>query len=359
MAANSSFGGTGDVKRTVIAAWTIAAATPLMAHHSPNLHFLRGEIVEIDGILSAAEWQNPHTQLAVTVTGANGADEIWLIEGRSASQYVRAGVTRDAFQVGDPIRVAGFPGRRNPTALFATNILLASGNELVTDNFVEPRWPNGRAMLMSSANVSVELAELPSDDNGIFRVWGPDRTNHGIEGTGRTLWADSYPLTDFARSTQDNWDRIEDNPYIRCGNGMPAIMDLGTPMEFVREDNAVALYLEEQDSVRRIHLTEESAASDAGGPFGVSKGRWLGDTLEVTTTDIEWEWFDQEGIPQSDALIIDERFTPSEDGKVLRYQMTATDPEVFTEPVVLDRVWVWDPTEEVRTYNCVWDRDDL
>jgi hypothetical protein len=359
MAAIFRIGGNSDVKRSLTAAWTMMAAAPVLAHHSPNLHFIRGEIVEIDGILTAAEWQNPHTQLAVTVTDANGADEVWLIEGRSASQYVRAGVTQDAFQVGDPIRIAGFPGRRNPTALFATNILLASGNELVTDNFVEPRWPGGRAMLLSSANASVELEELPSDDNGIFRVWGPDRTNHGIEGTGRTLWLESYPLTDYARSIQDSWDRIEDNPYIRCGNGMPAIMDLGTPMEFVQEEDAIVLYLEEQDSIRRIYMTDAAAAAATGGPFGISSGHWDGDTLEVTTTDIEWEWFDQQGIPQSDALVVRERFTPSADGRVLRYEMTATDPEVFTEPVILDRVWVWDPTEEVRPYDCVWDRDDL
>jgi len=33
-------------------------------HHSPNLHFIRGEIIEISGVLTQADWQNPHTQLA-------------------------------------------------------------------------------------------------------------------------------------------------------------------------------------------------------------------------------------------------------------------------------------------------------
>ncbi len=337
----------------------IALSPAVLAHHSPNLHFVRSEIVEIDGVLTQADWQNPHTQLAVTTTAQDGSEVVWLIESRGASQFARAGVTADVFGIGNSVRVAGFPGRRNSTAIFATNILLADGRELVSDNFVEPRWPQGRALLLTQSNQSVAPSDLPANDDGIFRVWGPDRSDHGIEGTGRTLWVDSYPLTENARTTQANWDRIADNPYIRCGNGMPAIMDLATPMEFVQENDDIVLYLEEQDSVRRIHMTAGAAAGDQGGPFGRSSGRWDGDTLEVTTTAIDWPWFDQAGVPQSDALRLVERFTPSPDGRVLRYQVTATDPEVFSEPVILNRIWVWDPSEEIRPYNCVWDRDDL
>ena len=53
------------------------------------------------------------------------------------------------------------------------------------------------------------------------------------------------------------------------------------------------------------------AGGAAPGPFGYSVGRWDGDTLEVTTTDIDWPWFDQSGIRQTEALHLVERFTPS------------------------------------------------
>jgi len=336
----------------------LPAALP--AHHSPNLHFIRGEIVEISGVLTQADWQNPHTQLAVTTTGEDGSGVVWLIEGRSASQYTRAGVSREVFRAGDEIRIAGFPGRRNSTAIFATNILLANGRELVTDNFVEPRWPEGRPLLLTHSNDSVAVENPPSGAESIFRIWGPDRSDSGIDGTGRTLWLDSYPLTDSARTTQANWDRVADNPYISCGNGMPAIMDLGTPMKFVQEGDDIVLYLEEQDSVRRIQMGNAVAGDEAApSPFGRSTGRWDGDTLEVTTTDIDWPWFDQSGVPQSEALRLVERFTPSADGRILRYEAVATDPETFTEPVRLSRAWVWAPNEEIRPYNCTWEREDL
>jgi hypothetical protein len=347
------------MKRILIFSSAAMLTTATQAHHSPNLHFDRGDIVEIAGTLTQAYWQNPHTQLAVRSTDENGEESIWLIEGRSASQFTRAGVSRDSFHVGDAIRIAGFRGRRNTSALFATNILLADGRELVTDNFADARWPQGEALMLSPTEQVVAAEDLPTDVEGIFRVWGPDRSNHGIDGTGRTLWEDSYPLTDYARGVQESWDRITDNPYIRCGNGMPAIMDLGTPMQFTRDGSDILLYLEEQDSERRIHMSTSSQSREANGPFGLSVGRWDGETLEVTTTDIDWAWFDQSGIPQSNALKTVERFTPSDDGRMLDYTLVASDPDIFTEPVELNRVWAWAPTETVQAYNCIWDREDL
>ncbi len=332
----------------------------VQAHHSPNLHFDRSNIVEITGQLTEIDWQNPHTQLTVRASTEDGRDEIWLIEARGASQFARAGVTRDFFETGSNVSVAGFAGRRNSTAMFATNILLADGRELVVDSFTTPRWSANMALLLSSRAPSSSANDSPNNPESIFRVWSPDRSDHGIDGTGRTLWLTDYPLTDFARNTQSNWNPVTDNPYINCQNGMPAMMDLATPMEFVRKGNDIILNLEEQDAVRQIRMAPNSIDDNgAAGPYGHSIGRWDGTTLEVTTTNIDWPWFDQAGIPQSAQLQLVERFSPSADGLILRYSVTATDPVIFTESVVLDRAWVWDPTERLRPYNCIWDRSDL
>ena len=348
------------MNRSNILSVTLFISVSVPAHHSPNLHFDREDIVEISGQLTQADWLNPHTQLAVTTTAEDGNETVWLIEGRSAHQFARAGVTRNFFKIGSDIRVAGFRGRRNPTAMFATNILLADRRELVTDSFVTPRWFADNSIMLTAGNQVTAVEDAPTDANGIFRVWSRDHSDHGIDGTGRTLWLDSYPLTESARTTQANWDRIADNPYINCQTGMPAIMDLATPMEFVQDGDDIVLNLEEQDSVRRINMTPTIANDEkTSSSFGRSVGRWDGSTLEVITTNIDWPWFDQTGIPQSKELQLVERFTPSTDGLVLRYQVTATDPEVFTETVVLDRAWVWDPGEQIRPYNCIWERDDL
>ncbi|HET9269909.1 MAG TPA: hypothetical protein VFO31_17155, partial [Vicinamibacterales bacterium] len=48
-----------------------------------------------------------------------------------------------------------------------------------------------------------------------------------------------------------------------------------------------------------------------------------------------------------------ERYTPTPDGTRLTMRMTVTDPDTFTQPVELQRSWVWRPGETVKPYNCV------
>ena len=339
----------------------VGLSTGALAHHSPNLHFDRSDIAEVTGEIVDVAWRNPHTEITVVVAGENGQEVEWLVDTRGATQFLRVGLDQEMFQVGDSIQVAGFRGRRNRTAIFSTNILLSDGRELVADNFAEPRWAPSRAVNLVSRDQTLPSAEaLPSDVEGIFRVWGRDRSNYGIQGTGRSLWKDSYPLTASAQAAQAGWDRVADNPYIRCETGMPAIMDLGTPMEFIQEGLDIVLYLEEQDSVRRIHMAAAEASADPEPtPMGYSVGRWEDETLVVMTSAVNWPWFDQSGVPQTDAAQFVERFTPSGDGRILTYEITVTDPGTFTEPVLLERHWVWEPTLQRRPYNCVWERSDL
>jgi hypothetical protein len=47
-----------------------------------------------------------------------------------------------------------------------------------------------------------------------------------------------------------------------------------------------------------------------------------------------------------------ERFSVSDDGSQLEYELTVVDPATFTEPVVLDKQWIWRPGEQVRPYDC-------
>ncbi|MED5535120.1 MAG: DUF6152 family protein [Pseudomonadota bacterium] len=339
----------------------VSFSASAVAHHSPNLHFDRNEVTEVSGEISEVAWRNPHTEITVLATDEDGEEILWLVDARGASQFLRAGLDEDMFRVGEHIQVAGFRGRRNRNAVFSTNILLADGRELVADNFAQPRWAADRVVnLVTRDPTPISTEDLPSNGEGIFRVWGRDRSNYGIQGTGRSLWKDSYPLTEQAQVAQASWDRVADNPYIRCETGMPAIMDLGTPMQFVQEGGDIVLYLEEQDSVRRIHMTSDTAPIDGNRTsMGYSVGHWENETLVVVTTSVNWPWFDQSGVSQTELVEFIERFTPNSDGSILNYTVTVTDSNIFTEPVLLERHWVWEPNEELRPYNCVWERNDL
>ena len=96
-----------------------------------------------------------------------------------------------------------------------------------------------------------------------------------------------------------------------------------------------------------------SADGQPYSPLGYSVGHWQQSTLVVTTTHIDWPWFDRRGVPQSEAVEIVERFTLSEDEARFDYSATITDPATFTEPVVLDTYRVWAPGEVIEPYDCV------
>jgi hypothetical protein len=43
----------------------------------------------------------------------------------------------------------------------------------------------------------------------------------------------------------------------------------------------------------------------------------------------------------------------------LDYSVEATDPAVFTETVLMEKRWIWIPGEEVKPYDCSYERHDL
>ena len=76
-------------------------------------------------------------------------------------------------------------------------------------------------------------------------------------------------------------------------------------------------------------------------PLGYSAGKWEGEALVVTTTHIDWPYFELYGlvgVPQSRAMRIVERFTPRDGGATFQYDWSATDPAAFTETVTYEEL---------------------
>ncbi len=334
--------------RFAVALGSLTQPLAALAHHSPNVHFDRTQTVEFIGELTRIAWRNPHVLMTVRTTADDGAQVVWNLEYLAPSFLSRQGISQDLFSTGDIVRVAGYPGRTSPTALFATNILAADGREVFDFQLVGSRFTDDIAGVTFAEYQNARKQALPESAEGIFRVW---TTDVALIGPDRTLWKDTYPLTDQAEAAHASWDRVADNPYIRCENGMPAIMDQFYPMEFVTEGEDILVRLEELDMVRTIHMTD-AARDPSPSVLGYSTGRWDGESLVVTTTHINWPWFDQTGVGQTEAIELLERFTPSEDGLRLNYSVTATDPATFTEPVELTRDWIWLPGETVQPYDC-------
>jgi hypothetical protein len=302
------------------------------AHHSSAPYYDSSRVIEVEGTITEVFWRNPH----IRFTLQDDESEEWDIETTSVSVLSRWGLTGDVVQVGSRVRLAGSAGRLSEHAMWVTNILLPSGEEVLLS--ARPRWSENTLGedLRSDVTGDTEL--------GIFRVW----TSAG------RLWNRDYPLTESARAVRAAWDPIEDEVTADCApKGMVSIMEAPYPIEFINQGDEILLRAEEYDLVRTISMSTEAAIeSQPASLLGHSVGRWEGDTLVVDTSGISYPHFDKTGIPQTEAAIYEERFSVSEDGSQLNYIAIVTDPTTFTEPAELTKTWVWRSGEEVRPYNC-------
>lgn len=190
------------------------------------------------------------------------------------------------------------------------------------------------------------LASAQSEASGIFRVWTP-RAGPPVE---------VLPLTAGAREAVLAYDALEDDPALRCiPPGMPAMLDTSHPIEFVDDGDRILMRFEAWDGLRTIHMNPRNRpAVQDPSPNGVSFGRWSGETLEIFTLYIDYPYFDAFGTPQSAAVTVFERYTPSADEPRLDWEVTVTDPATFTAPVVRTGFMDYEIGESIGPFACDW-----
>jgi len=327
-------------------AWlALAVAAPATAHHSVSAWFdTTVEMAEVEGVVTELRWQNPHVVFTLQV-----GDALWSIETLSISGISRWGLTHDLIAVGDRLRVAGNPARRDANSLFVRNILLPTGREIVLGG--NARWSNDT--LRGSELLQAREGDASRPDLGLYRTWSTGSVNGVLFPEAVTANFDfgRYPLTTAARARLASFDFASDDPTRDCTpKGMPTIMEQPYPMEIVNRGDTIELLIEEYDT-RRVVRMRPTGVSTAG-PLGVSVGRWEGSTLVVVTTRSTWGYFDSVGIPLSIDAVLVERFAPSADGSQLDYTLEVTDPATFTKSVELKKTWIWRPEVARGTYEC-------
>lgn len=343
------------VIRPVLVLVMTATGSVAVAHHSARITYDMDTVIEIQGEITGVTWRNPHVRFTLSSTGEDNESVTWNVESIPVTRLNRVGITQEMLGVGDTVTVAVYPARRPVRNAYAINMLLADGREALLDTPVA-RWTDN--------TVGTGFDETPGTPGadpslGIFRVWSTDgsflRTETRFLTEGGTL---SYPLTEAARAAQADWDPLApDNPFLTClPKGMPTIMQQPNPIEFIDNGDHIVFLMEEFDTRRVIRMSDD--AGDQNEPpsrLGHSTGHWEGDTLVVQTSRINWPWFDQNGLPQSEAVETMERFTVNEQGSRLEYEVVVTDPWLFTEPVTLAKAWRWVPGDAVLPFDCTDD----
>lgn len=330
------------------------------AHHAVGGNYDANAVIEVEGEVTSVLWRNPHVQVSMRVSSAEGVAEDWEMATTALSNVRRWQIDPNFIAVGDTIRVAGNPAIRTGNGLYIRNVLTASGEEVLLGANIEPRWSNRIVEMAQSRRLGIGNPSAP--ELGLFRIWStPDNIPMLIPRGFGSLPAYRPKLTESARRAVDNFVWERDNPLRNCQpKGMPTIMEAPYPFEFSRDGENILWHNEEFDTVRTIHMGQ--AASAEGRPdslLGYSAGRWEDErTLVVTTTRMSWGHFDGQGVPVTPETEMVERFSVSPQGDRLDYSVTFTDPAVFTEPVTLAKYWVWYPDAVVGTYECLRAAED-
>ena len=111
-------------------ALTVAAATPVIAHHSFAAEFDADKSVKIRGTVVKVEWINPHSWIYIDVTGPDGNMEHWKVEGGAPNALLRRGWTKNSLPVGIEITVDGFQAKDGSYRANGRDITFPDGTRL-------------------------------------------------------------------------------------------------------------------------------------------------------------------------------------------------------------------------------------
>src|ERR1700680_4380789 len=89
----------------------LAAARPVLAHHSFSAEFDGSKVIELKGTVTRIEWANTHVYFYLDVKDEKGTITIWGCETTSPGALHRQGWNRDSLKVGDPVIIDGYPAR--------------------------------------------------------------------------------------------------------------------------------------------------------------------------------------------------------------------------------------------------------
>ncbi|MGI9257316.1 MAG: DUF6152 family protein [Gammaproteobacteria bacterium] len=321
-------------------------SAPALAHHSVGAFFDASTTIELEGEITEVAWRNPH--ILFEFTSSDG--EAWTLETHSLSIMRRLEAPEPFVAPGDQVRVAGWRSRRGQ-GMFVNNMLLPNGEEFVFKFQPEPAdlmWSD--RMWGTTETWFAEGGDESAEELGIFRTWSS--TLH--EGAFLSFFRTEYPLTEEAQAFRAAFNPTTDDPLLNCGlKGMPGIMGNPYPLAFHDRGDTIEIQIEEYDTIRTVYLNADTAPEPEASIYGHSTGRWEGDSLVVETTYNNWGHVQARGVPLSDDVHMLERFTVTDNGGRLDYAITITDEATFTEPVTLDKYWVYVPGVSVEPYECI------
>lgn len=141
-----------------------------------------------------------------------------------------------------------------------------------------------------------------------------------------------YKPEALAQKRENYKNRHTLDPEAKCYQpGVPRANYMPHPFQIFQTPSQLLLSYQFAGAVRTIYMSDPGPAPTDFW-MGWSVGRWEGETLVVTVTNLnDKTWFDRAGNHHSDAMRVTERYTRTGPDHLL-YEATIEDPNVFTRP---------------------------
>ena len=189
-------------------------------------------------------------------------------------------------------------------------------------------------------------------------VWGPDWSSlfAGRGGNGPPTGPKLTPpyaklLADYnARKAQG--ENLQSQAANCVPPGMPSIMRMPYPIEFLYSPERVTIVAETDSQVRRIYTDGRKLPDDPDPAFnGSSVGHWEGDTLVVDTIGLNPDTNLSEAIHPTDKTHIQERIRMTKPG-IITITTTISDPAIYVEPYTTTQNYIRHGDWTMREYVC-------
>ena len=152
------------------------------------------------------------------------------------------------------------------------------------------------------------------------------------------------------------------DPKFTCGPvGMPRVMNMNQPMEFIIKPAVIYMLIESQSPIRRIYTDGRAWPKDPDRSYvGYSIGKWLDtdDALEIETRAMKGlRLMDNSGIPLAadDETVVKEKIYLDKANPDIMHNEITTIDHAFTRPWTVSRFYKRVHDSRPQEYNCAED----
>ena len=326
---------------------TLLASANAISHHGVTAHFDLTKPLVIEGKVARLDLRNPHSTVYLDVTASDGSTAQWHCEMHGSTILRRMDITAETLTPGTPLRIEGFPHRRDATGCYFDVGILESGRRL--------------ELGFLTGTQSAKAGE-DAKQGSVLGTW--IRKDFEVAQTVRRNF--DVPLTEAGLAAHAAYDPIRDDPTRQCSPvSQIRVWGMATQPAVISQEGDELLIAHEWMDVRRpIDMPPYDETTKTPAVLGHSRGEWQDDVLVITTTNFTVGVINQfvenfagqasTGVLHSDQMILVEKLEidPTNDDLMLNW--TITDPGYYTDSFSGSQRLVRSDLQ-IQPYNCVPD----